>query len=214
LDTPRGWAPPAAAPSVDFLLTVCYPRVGVSKRSPFLALAGAWSSDCALTSLPPCLACDQRRRRPREKVRTRTLKEAGCRRSSRWMRCCGRDGGAGLWSGGLPRSLCRRRRQTIPSCCGQEPWWCERRHKKSRRERGRCGSRKRAEANRYGRLMHGRLVRQPKTGVPVSALRKGGVTRRAVVFVAWCASDRPGPDPLSCWNAPLCAAVRAFALPG
>ena len=32
-------------------------------------------------------------------VRTRTLKEAGCRRSSRWMRCCARDGGAGL--GGL-----------------------------------------------------------------------------------------------------------------
>jgi hypothetical protein len=27
-------------------------------------------------------------------VRTRTLKEAGCRRSSRWMRCCARDGGA------------------------------------------------------------------------------------------------------------------------
>src|SRR5437899_11453468 len=29
------------------------------------------------------------------KVRTRTKKEAGCRRSSRWKRCCVRDGGAG-----------------------------------------------------------------------------------------------------------------------
>ena len=57
-------------------------------------------------------------------IRTRTLKEAGCRRPSRWMRCCTRDGGAGpVWAGGPPRSPCRRRPQTTPSCCGQEPWW-------------------------------------------------------------------------------------------
>ena len=54
----------------------------------------------------------------------RTLKEAGCRRSGRWMRCCAGDGGAGPFgSGGPPRSPCRRRPQTTPSCCGQEPWW-------------------------------------------------------------------------------------------
>jgi hypothetical protein len=54
----------------------------------------------------------------------RTLNEAGCRRSGRWMRCCAGDGGAGRWCpGGPPRPLCRRRPQTTPSCCGQEPWW-------------------------------------------------------------------------------------------
>jgi hypothetical protein len=54
----------------------------------------------------------------------RTLKEAGCRRSGRWMRCCAGDGGAGCcWPGGPPRPPCRRRPQTTASCCGQEPWW-------------------------------------------------------------------------------------------
>ena len=33
----------------------------------------------------------------RAKVRTRTKKEAGCRRFSRWKRCCAGDGGAGPW---------------------------------------------------------------------------------------------------------------------
>ena len=33
----------------------------------------------------------------RAKVRTRTMKEAGCRRFSRWKRCCVGDGGAGPW---------------------------------------------------------------------------------------------------------------------
>ena len=39
------------------------------------------------------------------------------------IRIVGRLPAPSWWLGGPPRSSCRRRPQTTPSCCGQEPWW-------------------------------------------------------------------------------------------
>jgi hypothetical protein len=74
------------------------------------------------------------------------LKEAGCRRPSRWMRCCARDGGAG--PGGLValRGRCAGGGRKPPRAAAVKSRGGERRGKSRAFERGRCGSRRRAQA--------------------------------------------------------------------